>query len=87
MRLEKQAKDKQKQEKIALFENQKVIFNTLIENDPTFWLELEERIKTDNLIKSRYAFDKDVFENMQIPLVAGTLMAIAVKLRPQAFYI
>ena len=85
LRLEKQAKDKQKQEKIALFENQKAIFNTLIEHDATFWLELEEQIKTDNLIKGRYAFDKDVFENMQIPLVAGTLMAIAVKLRPQAF--
>ena len=87
LRLENQTKDKIKQDKIALFDKQKTIFNTLIEHDPTFWLELEESIKTDSLIKSRYAFDKDVFENMQIPLVAGTLMAIAVKLRPQAFQI
>ncbi len=85
LRLENQTKDKVKQDKIALFEQQKTIFNTLIEQDTTFWLELEERIKNDSLIKSRYAFDKDVFENMQIPLVAGTLMAIAHKLRPQAF--
>lgn len=87
LRLENQTKDKIKQDKIALFDKQKTIFNALIEHDPTFWLELEESIKNDSLIKSRYAFDKDVFENMQIPLVAGTLMAIAVKLRPQAFQV
>ena len=85
IQLEKEAKDRRNQDNKKHFEKQKVLFNKLIEEDATFWLELEERIKTDSLIKNNYDFDKDVFENMQKPLVAGTLMAIAVKLRPQVF--
>jgi plasmid replication initiation protein len=74
-----------KQDNATLFEKQKAIFARLIEEDETFWLELEEIIKRDNLVKYQYDFKKDVYENMQKPIIAGALMSIAVKLRAAAF--
>lgn len=84
-RLEQEAADRTKQENKISFERQKAIFERLIEEDDTFWLELEETIKADNMIKHQYDFNKDVYENMQKPIIAGALMSIAVKLRTQAF--
>lgn len=84
-RLEQEAADRIKQENKISFERQKAIFERLIEEDDTFWLELEETIKADNMIKHQYDFNKDVYENMQKPIIAGALMSIAVKLRTQAF--
>ncbi len=84
-RLEQETTNKIKQENLIIFERQKAIFERLIEADDTFWLELEETIKADNMIKNLYDFNKDVFENMQTPMIAGALMSIAVKLRKQAF--
>lgn len=83
--LEQVTAQKIKEENAALFEKQKVIFKRLIAEDEIFALELEEAIKADNLIKNQYDFKKDIFENMQKPMIAGTLMSIAVKLRTQAF--
>ena len=84
-RVEQQTAYRLKQENQMTFERQKATFERLIDSDDTFWLELEETIKADNLIKNQYDFNKDVFENMQKPMIAGTLISIAVKLRPQAF--
>jgi plasmid replication initiation protein len=84
-RLEQEAANRIKQENLTAFEKQTAIFEKLIEEDDTFWLELEETIKADNMIKHQYDFNKDVFENMQKPMIAGALMSIAVKLRTQAF--
>jgi plasmid replication initiation protein len=80
-----QEEDKKKQVFRMQFERKKEIFKVLIEGDETFWLELEESIKADNMIKNYYDFEKDIFENMQKPMIAGALMAIAVKLRPDVF--
>jgi hypothetical protein len=85
LKLEQVATDKKKLDAKARFEKQKAIFEQLIEDDDTFWLELEEKVKADNLIKNHYDFDKDIFENMQQPMISGALMAIAVKLRGDAF--
>lgn len=84
-RLEQETTNRIKQENLITFERQKVLFEQLIEADDTFWLELEETIKADNMIKNLYDFNKDVFENMQTPMIAGALMSIAVKLRKEAF--
>jgi plasmid replication initiation protein len=84
-KLEQTVKEEKNRQNIAHFEKQKAIFEKLIEEDATFWQELEEHLKTNNLIKSHYDFTKDVFENMQKPIIAGTLMSVATKLRPQAF--
>lgn len=84
-RLEQEAAARIKQENKTSFERQKAVFERLIEDDDTFWLELEETIKADNMIKHQYDFNKDVYENMQKPMIAGALMSIAVKLRTQAF--
>jgi plasmid replication initiation protein len=80
-----QEEDKKKQAFRLQFERKKEVFKVLIEEDETFWLELEESIKADNMIKNYYDFEKDIFENMQKPMIAGALMAIAVKLRPDVF--
>jgi plasmid replication initiation protein len=80
-----QEEDKKKQAFRLQFERKKEIFKALIEEDETFWLELEESIKADNMIKNYYDFEKDIFKNMQKPMIAGALMAIAVKLRPDVF--
>jgi plasmid replication initiation protein len=80
-----QEEDKKKQAFRLQFERKKEIFKALVEDDETFWLELEESIKADNMIKNYYDFEKDIFENMQKPMIAGALMAIAVKLRPDVF--
>lgn len=84
-RLKQVALDKIKQDNLITFERQKATFERLIEEDDTFWLEMEETIKADNMIKNLYDFNKDVFENMQTPMIAGVLVSIAVKLRTQAF--
>ena len=84
-RLEQEAANRIKQENKITFEKQKAVFERLIEEDEIFWLELEEAIRADNLIKNQYDFNKDVFENMHKPMIAGTVMSIAVKLRTQAF--
>lgn len=84
-RLKQEALDQIKQNNLMVFERQKATFERLIEEDATFWLEMEETIKADNMIKNLYDFNKDVFENMQTPMIAGVLMSIAVKLRTQAF--
>jgi plasmid replication initiation protein len=84
-KLEQAVKEEKNRQNIAHFEKQKAIFEKLIEEDATFWLELEEHIKTNILVKNQYDFEKDVFENMQKPIIAGTLMSVATKLRPQAF--
>ena len=84
-KLEQAAKEEKNRQSIAYFEKQKTIFEKLIEEDATFWLELEEHIKNNTLVKNHYDFEKDVFENMKKPIVAGTLMSIATKLRHQVF--
>jgi plasmid replication initiation protein len=84
-KMEQDAEDKKKQAIKAQFDKQKRIFERLIEEDDTFWLAMEESIKADNMIKNQYDFDKDIFENMQKPMIAGALMAIAVKLRGEVF--
>lgn len=84
-RLEQEAANRIKQENKVTYERQKAIFERLIEEDETFWLELEETIKADNMIKHLYDFNKDVYENMQKPMIAGAVMSIAVKLRTQVF--
>ena len=84
-RLEQETVNRIKQENKMTYERQKAIFERLIEEDDTFWLELEETIKTDNMIKHLYDSNKDVYENMQKPMIAGAIMSIAVKLRSQAF--
>ena len=80
-----QEEDKKKQVYRLQFERKKEIFKALVEDDENFWLELEESIKADNMIKNYYDFEKDIFKNMQKPMIAGALMAIAVKLRQDVF--
>jgi plasmid replication initiation protein len=80
-----QEEDKKKQVFRLQFERKKEIFKALIEEDETFWLELEESIKADNMIKNFYDFEKNIFDNMQKPMIAGALVAIAGKLRPEVF--
>ena len=76
---------KKQQDNKSIFEQNKAIFNQLIQQDDAFWLELEQSIKSDKMIKNQYDYNKNVFENMQIPMIEGALMAIAVKLRAEAF--
>lgn len=83
--LEKALDNKKKEESKTLFEKNKAIFEHLMGQDDTFRLELEQSIKTDKMIKNQYNYDKTVFENMQRPMIEGALMAIAVKLRSNAF--
>lgn len=84
-KIEQEKEELKKQEHKQVFEKKKAIFERLIEDDDTFWTELEESIKTDNMIKNRYDFQKDVFENMQNSMIAGVLIAIATKLRGKEF--
>ena len=83
--LEKALDNKKQEESKTLFEKNKAIFEHLMAQDDTFWLELEQSIKSDKMIKNQYNYDKTVFENMQRPMIEGALMAIAVKLRSNAF--
>ncbi len=83
--LSQQQEEKRKQGIKSLFEERKAIFERLIEEDETFWLELEESIRADNMIKNHYNHDKTVYENMQTPMIAGALIAIAAKLRTDSF--
>ena len=83
--LEKTLDNKKQEESKTLFEKNKAIFEHLMVQDDTFRLELEQSIKTDKMIKNQYNYDKTVFENMQRPMIEGALMAIAVKLRSNAF--
>jgi plasmid replication initiation protein len=82
---EQETETQRKQANQAHFDHQKAIFERLIEEDATFWTELEARIKTDFLLKDNYDFSKNVFENMQKPMLAGGLMSIATQLRKKAF--
>lgn len=75
-RLELENVNRIKQESKMTYERQKAIFERLIEQDDTFGLELEETIKTDNMIKHLYDFNKDVYENMQKPMIAGGVIPI-----------
>ncbi|MBL7815754.1 MAG: RepB family plasmid replication initiator protein [Saprospiraceae bacterium] len=84
-KFEQESIQKKTQENRLTFERQKAIFEKLIEEDDTFWLELEETIKADNMIKNHYDFTIDVYENMQKPMIAGVLMSIAEKLRTSVF--
>jgi plasmid replication initiation protein len=83
--VEKIVELKKQQAHKSQFEKNRAIFDRLIEEDNRFWLELEQSIKSDKMIKNQYNYDKSVFENMQKPMIAGALMAIAVKLRGEAF--
>ena len=83
--LEKELDSQKQKESKTLFEKNKAIFEHLMAQDDTFWLELEQSIKSDKMIKNQYNYDKTVFENMQRPMIEGALMAIAVKLRSNAF--
>jgi Initiator Replication protein len=82
---EKMAMEQQKRANAAYFDWQKSIFEQLLEDDDTFWTELEAAIRTDIVLKNNYNFSKSVFENMEIPMIAGSLMAVANKLRRAAF--
>jgi plasmid replication initiation protein len=82
---EQQQEEKRKQDIKTLFEQRKAIFERLIEEDDTFWLELEESIRADNMIRNHYDHDKTVYDNMQTPMIAGALIAIAAKLRADVF--
>jgi plasmid replication initiation protein len=75
---------KQKESK-SLFERNKAIFKRLIEEDGTFWTELEQAIKSDKMIKTSYDYERNVFENMKKPMIEGAIMSIALKLRSEEF--
>ncbi len=83
--LDKILNTKKQQENKTLFEKNKAIFEEFMANDETFWTELEKNIKSDKMIKNQYNYDKSVFENMQSPMIEGALMAIAIKMRSDAF--
>lgn len=76
---------KKQQEGKILFEKNRAIFNRLIEEDTSFGRELEERIKSDKMIKNLYDYDKTIVENMRKPMIEGVLMAIAAQLRNEIF--
>ena len=50
-----------------------------------FGLTYEQCIRENNMIKNNYDFEKDIFENMQKPMIAGVVMGLAVKLRGEEF--
>ena len=83
--LSEQQEEKRLKDNKTLFEKRKAIFENLIEEDETFWLELEESIRADKMIKNHYDYNKSVYENMQTPMIAGALIAIAAKLRASFF--
>ena len=84
-KVEQNEKDKQIQNQKARFEQQRAIFDRLIEEDDAFWTELETSIRDNNMMMNHYDFQKDIFENMQKPMIAGVIMGIATKLRAKDF--
>lgn len=84
-RVEADEKAQQRQKQKDLFEQQRAIFEKLIKTDNTFWLDLEPQIRANNVMKSNYDFEKNIFVNMQKPMIAGIVMGIAVKLRAADF--
>lgn len=67
------------------FEKNKAQLFEILNNDPDFNEVLTEALLSNHFIKQYFDTDKSIAENMENPMLAGSIMNIVIKIKPDIF--
>ncbi len=67
------------------FETNKKTLERLVETDADFKRDLLIAVSENNVIKRKYDLNKTVLDNMEMAMIAGVIMNLAISLRPTDF--